>query len=226
MKISLLKNTKKNLHFIHIGKTGGSNIKSTLKDINLRKYKLIFHPHEVNLSDIPEGDKVFFCIRNPIDRFQSGFYSRKRKGQPRYYSEWSDSERISFNTFSSAEELASSLDENMDHYEEAKFAMNSITHINSSYWDWFKSEEYFNKRLSGMFFILRLENFNEDFNNLLLKLDIKKKIKLGSDKISMHSNNVKYSLSKESLVNLNIWYKNENRFIDFINKKINFINNK
>src|SRR5690606_3021725 len=100
---------KTNLHFIHIGKTGGSNIKATSKNIKLDNFKLIFHPHNVRLKDIPIGDKYFFCTRDPIDRFQSGFYSRKRKGQPRYYSEWSKDEEKSFSLFSSPNELAAML---------------------------------------------------------------------------------------------------------------------
>jgi hypothetical protein len=209
---------------IHIGKTGGSNLKSTLENLKCKKYELIFHPHEVCLVDIPVGEKYFFCVRDPIDRFQSGFYSRKRKGQPRYYSEWSEFERISFNKFSTPEELASSLNTNKNNYEEAVLAMKSIIHLNSSYWDWFQNEEYFNKRLSDLFFILRLENLNEDFKSLIKKIGINNEIKLRTDVLSMHSNNERYYLSENSIKNLNEWYEKEYSFIKFINNKIQLVN--
>lgn len=224
MKFRIFNRKKGRLHLIHIGKTGGSNLKSTLKNVKLNKFELIFHPHEVGLIDIPIGEKYFFCTRDAIERFQSGFYSRKRKGQPRYYSEWSESEKISFNKFSTPEELASSLDINEDSYQDAKFAMKSITHVNSSYWDWFHSEEYFNSRLSDLFFIFRMEYFDEDFEDFKKKLDIKKEIKLGTDEITMHSNNEKYNLSEKSVKYLNIWYKKEYNFIKIINNNIKLIN--
>ena len=45
-------------------------------------YEIVLHSHDCELRQIPSGDKVFFTVRDPIDRFVSGFNSRKRRGQP------------------------------------------------------------------------------------------------------------------------------------------------
>ena len=209
-------NKKTNLHFIHIGKTGGSNIKSTLQNVKLDNYQLIFHPHTVRLKDIPIGEKYFFCTRDPIDRFQSGFYSRKRKGQPRYYSEWTKHEEKAFSLFSDPNELAKSLKTSNTNYENAKFAMKSITHVNSSYWDWFKNKEYFEERIDDLFFVLRLEDLNSDFDDFIKKTKNKEKPGLRTDSLSMHSNNTEYFLSEKAIRNLEEWYRQEYEFLGFL----------
>lgn len=207
---------KINLHFLHIGKTGGSNIKSTLQDVKTESYNFIFHSHKIRLEDIPIGDKYFFCTRDPIDRFQSGFYSRKRKGQPRYYYEWSGDEAKSFSFFSNPNELAEMLHESNENYENAKFAMESIIHVNSSYWDWFRDREYFKERVDDLFFILRLENLESDFKKFIQKVNGEHEIELGTDSLSKHSNNIEYFLSEKSFKNLMEWYNEEYKFLKFI----------
>src|SRR6056297_3418392 len=71
---------KKPVHFLHIRKAGGTAIKEALKDIAV-KQNVILHPHKTRLKDIPEGEKVFFFLRNPVSRFVSGFNSRLREGE-------------------------------------------------------------------------------------------------------------------------------------------------
>lgn len=216
MLFKKLFNKKTNLHFIHIGKTGGSNIKSTLQNVKLENYKLIFHSHKVGLKDIPIGDKYFFCTRDPIARFQSGFYSRKRKGKPRYFSEWTKNEEKSFSLFSNPNEIAELLKVSNKNYENAVFAMKSIIHVNTSYWDWFENREYFEERINDLFFILRLENLNSDFDNFIKKINSKEKLKLCTDSLSMHSNNVEYFLSEKSSQHLIEWYKDEYEFLNLV----------
>lgn len=47
------------VHFLHIGKTGGTAIRAALKDIeNGGEYEIVLHNHGVSLSDIPRGQKV------------------------------------------------------------------------------------------------------------------------------------------------------------------------
>ncbi len=71
------------IHFLHIGKTGGTAVKYALSSYSKNeKYEIILHGHETKLKDIPNGEKFFFFLRNPITRFTSGFYSRKRQGRP------------------------------------------------------------------------------------------------------------------------------------------------
>ena len=224
MMLNFFRKKKEKIHLLHIGKTGGSNLKATLQKVNHKKYEFVFHPHEITLEDIPVGEKFYFCIRDPLARFQSGFYSRKRKGQPRYYTEWSRSEKLAFEKFDTPEDLAICLEIGDKDYEFAKSAMTSIEHVNSSYWDWFKNEEYFNSRISDLFYVLQLETFEKDFNNFLSKLSLSENVKLGNDKLTMHSNNVDYFLSDRSKENLKQWYRSEYEFMKFVNFKINKIN--
>lgn len=80
------------LHFVHVGKTGGTAIKQALlshrlayrHERNAHKLpagpygRIHLHKHRFRLGDVPPGDFVFFCVRDPIARFVSGFY-RDRK---------------------------------------------------------------------------------------------------------------------------------------------------
>ena len=84
---------KKIVHFLHIGKTGGTAMKYVLSQYPVgSRYAICLHGHRVRLCDIPKGDSVIFAVREPISRFVSGFYSRKRQGQPRLFSPWSQNE--------------------------------------------------------------------------------------------------------------------------------------
>jgi len=70
----LQKNLKYNIHFLHVNKTGGGMLKSALINTPV----LIHHGHLLTLKDISKVDKVFFFLRNPIDRYISGFNHIKR----------------------------------------------------------------------------------------------------------------------------------------------------
>jgi len=142
-------------HILHIGKTGGSVVKEALKPYLLAgKFKIELHDHSFRLKDVPEGEKVVFFLRDPIKRFISGFYSRKRKGQPRYNFPWSPGEEGAFRHFKTPNALASALSsKNKRLKERAVMAMKNITHVNTSYCDWFDSETYFLYRFSDILFI-------------------------------------------------------------------------
>src|SRR4051812_28297644 len=100
------------LHFLHVGKTGGTAIKRALRSGQVRATpygRLLLHRHRFTLRDVPEDDFVFFCVRDPIARFVSGFYSRRDQGRPRYHFEWSPAEATAFATFATPEQLAGAL---------------------------------------------------------------------------------------------------------------------
>jgi len=63
---------KQILHFLHIGKTGGSAVKYAISQHSIdSRYEIHLHPHVVRLNDVPKGEKVFFLLRDPISRFIS-----------------------------------------------------------------------------------------------------------------------------------------------------------
>ncbi|MEO9964290.1 MAG: sulfotransferase family 2 domain-containing protein [Reichenbachiella sp.] len=209
------------LHFLHIGKTGGSAIKYALQEPGLSNtYDIILHNHEIALSDIPLGEKFFFSVRNPIDRFVSGFYSRLRQGSPKYKSPWSADEKKAFNLFSIPNELAEALSHaDTDLKSEAQMAMKAIGHVNSSYWQWFKEEAYFMSRREDVFFVCHQNNLTKDFHEFKKLLDLKKDIALPElDSIHAHSNpaGLDCFLSDQARRNLSEWYKMDLRFCELV----------
>ena len=107
----------------------------------------------ISLKDIPEGEYVVFFLRDPVSRFISGFYSRKRKGQPRYYYEWIPAEELISNIFRTPNELAVSLADDLskDH-SIARMAMENIQHFRP-YKQWYGDIEYFHSRIKNILFV-------------------------------------------------------------------------
>ena len=103
------------VHFVHIGKTGGTAIKHVLRPIFRAETetalgKVILHKgHTFKLADVPRGDKAIFCVRDPLSLFVSAFHSRLRKGQPKFYFEWSPAEAAAFERFPTPQALAEGL---------------------------------------------------------------------------------------------------------------------
>lgn len=145
---------KQAVYFLHIGKTGGSAVKTVLSRYPVcSRYACCLHRHEVSLRAIPAGDYVMFFLREPISRFVSGFYSRQRQGQPRAFVPWQPDERRAFAYFRTPNHLATALfSSDTEEKDRACRGMRSIGHVKSSYWDWFHNEEYFTSRLSDIFY--------------------------------------------------------------------------
>ena len=64
--------------------------------------------------------------------------------------------------------------------------MDSITHVKTYYWDWFKNKEYFASRLKDILFVGTQENLDKDFKELKKILDIPNNVRLTKNKIKMH----------------------------------------
>ena len=227
---------KEVFHFLHIGKTGGTAVRYALvRDMILLEdggrnnrgtsmvslpntpYILKLHTHSITLKNIPEGEKVIFFLRDPIARFVSSFYSRKRKGMPRYFFEWHPEEKAAFQKFETANELACSImSENRKTSDAAVKAMQSVFHVNTSFWDWFENKEYFLSRIPGIFFIGFQESLNHDFEKLKMKLGLPDAIRLPTDNVEAHRG--KYSdsekfLEEKAIRNLEKWYARDYEFI-------------
>jgi len=227
---------KKTIHFLHIGKTGGTAIKEVLAGISTtRRYRIILHPHNITLHDIPKGDGVVFFVRDPISRFVSGFYSRKKKGQSRYDAPWSPGEEAAFRQFSTPNELAKALSSKDKQLRESALrAMKTMRHVNSFYKDWFETREYLSSRSSDIFFVGYQEQLDKDFEILKQLLGLPSdRAKLPKDPIKAHRNppNLDMRLGSEALENLREWYADDYRFMRLfrmIRKRIlqNWLENK
>jgi hypothetical protein len=205
------------LHFLHIGKTGGTAVKHALTQHSIdSRYAIYLHRHEFRLRDVPMGEQVFFFLRNPISRFISGFYSRQRQGQPRYFSAWKENEKSSFEEFTTPNQLALALSSNdVEKKNRARLAMKTIRHVRDSYWKWFDCEEYFRSRLSDVFFVGRQERLAEDFEILKARLGLPEHLKLPGDDVNAHRTypQVNKDLDEEAVANLRDWYQDDFRFV-------------
>ena len=208
---------KQFVHFLHIGKTGGSAIHYAMRQYPADSHYVIYlHKHNVKLRDIPNGERVVFFLREPTSRFISGFYSRQRQGQPKYFSRWSLDEKNAFEEFSTPNQLAIAISSTDDEEKrKAHMAMKSIQHVRDLYGKWFESEGYFRSRLSDIFFIGFQKCLAEDFEILKSKLGLPKNAKLPNDDILAHRNPAELdkTLTKKAIENLKNWYKDDFKFI-------------
>ena len=175
------------------------------------------HPHSVKLRDIPEGDRFFFFLRDPISRFISGFYSRQRQGQPRHFVPWRPREKKAFRRFNTPNQLALALaSKDAEVKDFAESAMQSIAHVRDSYWKWFEKEEYFLSRREDLFFIGFQEHLSADFEILKSKLGLPDSLLLPTDPIQAHANlpGLDKTLQDEAVENLRRWYRDEYLFLD------------
>lgn len=219
IKLSLLRRRgRKIVHILHIGKTGGTAVKAALsKYCDRSDFVITLNPHTVRLRDIPQGDQVVFYLRDPVARFVSGFLSRQRKGQPRYYTEWSNGEKEAFERFSTPNDLACALtSQDPEQQATAHRAMRAIEHVKDSYLRWFDSEAYFLSRQSDIALIGFQETLNEDFELLKRMLDLPADLALPSDPIKAHRNpeNLDTSLGEQARHNLREWYTADFAFLE------------
>jgi hypothetical protein len=218
---STLVNLKKNdIVFIHIGKTAGSYINFLVKQLRRKKVNIKRIDHQFTIKDLNKNQKYFFSIRNPIERFVSAFNSRKLKGQPRNYVEWSSDEEIAFNKFETANDLAESLNVNHPKFNEALLAIESIQHTAMHQIDYIKCCKVFN--INPPICIIRQEFFESDFNLLLKIINLNLTIddfQCGNN-IDKHKNTsmLDKKLTKAAINNLNKWYYRDLCFYNFCNE--------
>jgi len=203
-------------HFLHVGRTGGTAIRTALEaaDLDFR-----WHDHACRLSDIERGKDVIFFYRDPISRFKSGFYSRLREGKPRYDSPHSQGERKAFTYFKTPCQLALALAEGN---RNAKQAMQNISHVNQHYSYWFKNVDYFESRLDDIYFLGRQEYLDYDF--AILKRMLGMNVELPTGEVAAHKTpeELGCDLRKKALDVLLDWYEEDYKFVskfDYVRTK-------
>jgi len=211
------------IHFIHIGKTGGTAVKHAMgikgRVFEDERHIIIGQRHSFTLKDVNVGEKCFFIVRDPIEKFISAFYSRKRKGMPRIYNEWNKKEKKAFTTFPTPNDLAKSIySKDTIQKDNARDAMKSIDHIKSSYWDWFFDREYFLSRKDDIIFVGNQQHLNQDFIKLKNILKLPDDLQLPNDPIKMHKNpdKIDKNLCEDAIKNLKLWYKRDYEFLELV----------
>lgn len=212
---------KQIVHFLHIGKTGGTAIKEALKNQTVTSScKIFLHGHRFTLRTVPQGDKCVFFVRDPVSRFVSAFYSRQRMGQPRYLVPWSKAEERSFSYFKTPNQLALALSsEDEAQQKQAKYAMRCITHVNTSFATWLGDEEYFLSRLEDVLLIGHQESLTADFSSLKRLLTLSDAVKLPEDEAKSHQNSNAFDkrIDEKARQNLQAWYANDYEYLKLFN---------
>jgi hypothetical protein len=207
------------IHYLHIGKTAGTQIKLLSEKIDeaLSHAHLVMHKHHVALADLPPDEEFFFSIRHPQARFKSGFYSRKRKGAPRHYSEWSPHEERAFTQFEHANDLAEALSDPALKTS-AMCAMKTIRHTAQMQVSWFDRAGYF-LDVRPPIHIIRQEHFDRDFATFCTKLGLASVPEIASDPVKAHRNSYEGipPLSDFAKANLATWYDQDIQFYKMCN---------
>jgi len=207
---------KRVVHFLHVGKTGGSAINHAMEPCReTARYMIKRHGHEITLRDIPQGEGVIFFLRDPLARFASGFNSRLRRGEPRAHNPWTATEEEAFSQFDTPNLLATALSsEDEEMRSRAWAAMKSIEHVRDSFWKWFESEEYFLSRMDDIVFIGFQENLSQDFEMVKLKLGVPQSVSLPTDEVLAHKNpsHLDKTLNDRAMENLKHWYAKDIKF--------------
>ena len=203
------------VHLLHIGKTGGTAVRHVLEPWLSACPWLHLHRHPTRLADVPAGESVVFFLRDPLDRFVSGFNSRLRKGRPRYDAEWSPEEATAFAAFPTPDALASALSDPDDAVRaRAVAAMRGIRHVRSGYWHWLGSPGLLASRADDVLFIGTQEHLADDAAALgrLLGLDL---APLPDDPVDAHRTpaGVETALGTTARDNLRAWHARDYRAI-------------
>jgi len=218
---------KRLVHVLHIGKTGGSAISEAMGTFyETENFVIVRRGHNIGLKDIPVGDKVVFFLRDPIKRYVSGFYSRKRKGAPKYNVEWTPCEEMAFHEFETPNSLARAIGskEKMT-VSKAKCAFNAIRHVNTHLSDWLRSIRYLEKRKGDILFIGFQETLDEDFSKVKAILGIPEEVSLPKDPKAAHRSNENEDkrIDDDSMEILKRWYHEDYEIYDYCKNKMNRI---
>jgi hypothetical protein len=180
------------VHFVHIGKTGGTAIKHALRPVFRAETetalgKVIVHRgHTFKLADVPRGDKAIFCVRDPLSLFVSAFHSRLRKGQPRFYFEWSSAEAEAFGRFPTPQALAEGLGSpDAKERKAAHQAMKAIQHIRGIR-RFLQSPDHVMSHRRQIAYIGRQETLDDDWRRIRALLELPEDVELPSDPKKAH----------------------------------------
>jgi hypothetical protein len=177
---------RRTAHFLHIGKNAGTAIKRALREgPEPARYRVALHTHGVRMRDLPRGDKFFFVVRDPVDRFVSAFYSRQRQGAPRFHQPWTEGEARAFARFAEPEAVGLALAGGGAERAAAVDALRSIEHLRSSYWDWFESADQLRRRQHDILWIGFAEALDSQLDALAAQLGLAA-ITLPRDDTSAH----------------------------------------
>lgn len=207
------------VYFLHIGKAAGSQVKQMARQVSRARsdIEIVGLTHDDPLTHVPHPADYFFSIRDPISRFRSGFYSRKRRGRPAYDVEWTPYEAEAFANFEHASDLAEALFAPGARGMKALAAMKSIRHTAQDQIDWFAlAGDIFTVR--PPVWVLRQEHLDADFAVLLDRLGVDFVPEPRKDAVGAHANDYSTAppLTETGKDNLRRWYAQDYAFYEAV----------
>jgi len=200
------------VHFLHIGKTGGTSLKKMVKKHDVRRTgdgrRLVMHSHAMRLPDVlgrHRKNTAAFFLRDPVARFVSGFNSRLREGAPIAYIPWKPAEVIAFKNFPTPNDLAEALSANRQLIQHQAFsAMSAMVHSRMHFTYWLRDIDYLESRLAKIEFIGFLETYNEDAERLVGRLELPDSVR--PEHYHEAPSTASKQMSDKGRANLEHWY--------------------
>ena len=146
--------------FIHIPKCGGTTLRKNL-NINLNAY--IYDWHEIKLKHLNNNQKAIVCIRDPIKRFESAFYSKLHMKKNLNYEE-----KLFYEKFNNINKFINALindSENLISYLKKIKSIPMITRYSSLRY-WFGTNNDFEKNKKKIKYVIKLEELENDLCSL------------------------------------------------------------
>lgn len=209
--------------FFHISKTGGTAIRALLQadtELNPERSVTVFGHHYTLkriLEERPHDDVLFF-VREPVERFVSGFNSRKRNGRPRYYTPWSDAEQAAYQMFEEPNDLAEALSSRSMQVRRATAdAVAAISHMRYDFRHSFHSVEYLQSVRDRIAFIGATKHLDDDVPRLKEIVGIAEELEYPTDDFGAHRTprDMNVALSKRGRKNVEEWYAADRAIYDW-----------
>lgn len=204
------------IHFLHVPKTAGSQIKLVAREVNEGRLRnrIRAHQHDIRLIDLPETQRYFFSTREPIARFRSAFHWRLGKGQMNPGKARPPAELRAFALFESANDLAEALFLPGQRGIDAALAMKSIRHISRNLVDNFTLHG-FDLELRPPVWIIRIEHLQQDLAEFLRRIGHDRPVDIsGTDPVARRqSYDGVPPLSDLARENLRRWYAQDFEFL-------------
>lgn len=211
------------LLFLHIGKAGGNSIKFAFENglepsdgcENADHPRIKTWGHKYKLAFFADDAEYIVNVRDPVSRFNSGFYSRKRMGKPKKDVPHTLFERVAFRNFSHANELAEALsDPSVLRRMNAAIAMTTIGHVGELLCSWFTVKSL---QKHPPFAVLELETLEACMNDLARKLGVDG-FQLPKDEFHSHANDYRETvpLSDRARANLELWYAEDYKIYRYL----------
>lgn len=146
------------LHFLHIGKTGGSELKRRFNAINKMtgKTTILNRGHQILGADLASSDNYIISLRDPLRRFESAFHSLRSQG----VRDLSEVEKQLFKRFPGVNDIAQALRPDSPHRSDAVFFMLYIRHFSQRQANFLRGIDYIQR---PPMFVFRSESLDNDF---------------------------------------------------------------